>query len=854
MSLLAPLVLAKDVILTPLVDLDPETRAGIDGADDDVAVSRPASRQPSVVVDAEAAALLGLFREPRTVADAVIHFSRPRQLDPDEVLTGAYPLVTRFFSNRVLEAADGGSAEEGTKAIAEGSEIGPWRVVRTVTRLDDVEVVQARDATGRVAALKVARSADGMAGRTLASEAAILEHLAAAAPDLAPEPWGRGLVGECAYLALAWCPGVDLTTAAAEARGAGPAAVTALLASVARAYARLHEAEVCHGDVHPRNLLVDGEGGVKLIDFGLGSGSFEESAGTEAGRDTASGPGHRPLGAPSPPSTVGRGGVGFYFEPEYAAAILAGNRPPAASPAGERYSLGALLYEAATGKPYLDFRLGRDELLGQIVSAPPLAFSARGVAPWPALEAVLALALAKDPAERFASTAELADSLAAVIPGERERRPESRPASRRPGQARPLPESKESLGAAAGLVPAGVGGVCREFRDSLSVPPEFPDEPLHRFVDAFTEELAEDGAWMRAGLVAPAASINYGAAGLALGLLRIAEARGDVCLLARAEAWLERAEALAGTEEGFFNPAIEITREVVGESSPYHSPAGVAAVRARFARAVGDRAGQAAAVRAFVELSERPPAGDDLTLGRSATVLGAAFVLDALPKGAAEGAAVLALGRCRLGEVWAHLDGEPEIADSALDNLGIAHGWAGFAYAALHWHRASGDPLPGDFGSRLNQLAALAEPSGRGLEWRWKLRGERLQMPGWCNGSAGHALLWSLAHRLIGEARFLDLAVGAGWNAWEASRSTLTTLCCGLAGRGYALLALHRATGEAAWLERARELARIGVAQAGRDPEYRYSLWKGDLGLATLVVDLDRPSEAAMPWFEDEGW
>lgn len=777
MSLLAPLVLARDVLLIPLGELDSETRAAIAGEDGDVAVTRPASRQPSVVIDAEAAALLELFRQPRTMADVVIEFSRPRRLDPDTVLTGAYPLVSRFFASRVLETAETEVVPEGPLELMPGREIGPWCVVRSVARMEDVEVVQARDAAGRWAALKVARSTTGMAGRTLAAEAEILSHLAAVAPGLAPEPWGSD--GD--FLALAWCPGVDLHQAAEEARVAGPANVLALLTAVAEAYGRLHAAGVHHGDIHPRNLLVDADGRVRLIDFGLATRSGSSSA------------------AP-------RGGVGFYFEPEYARAILAGQSPPPATHLGELYSVATLLYEAATGRPYLDFRLGRDELLGQIVAEAPLPFSARGVAPWPALEAVLGRALSKVRAERFSSTTELAAALAELEP--------------------PAPRA----------LPAA-------------------SRRLVSFVDGLLAEAAPDGPWMSEGLPAPRVSVNYGAAGIALGLLRIAEARGDALTLARAEAWLSWAERHGDEPEGFFNPEIEITPEVVGEASPYHSPAGVAAVRARLARAVGDRAAQAAAVAAFVAASERPPAGDDLTLGRSATVLGAALMLDALPAQDDAGrSALLALGRRLLGEIWVHLESEPPISESALDNLGIAHGWAGFAYAALQWHRASGDALPSAVPRRLEELAELAEPAGRGLEWRWKLRGERLAMPGWCNGSAGHALLWALAHRLTGEPRHLELALGAAWNTWEASRHTLTTLCCGLAGRGYALLAVYRATGDERWLQRAHELARAGVARAGQDPAYRHALWKGDLGLAYLIVDLERPERAALPWFEEEGW
>ena len=42
----------------------------------------------------------------------------------------------------------------------------------------------------------------------------------------------------------------------------------ALAAAVARAYARLHERGVVHGDVHPRNVLVTAAGEAVLLDFG----------------------------------------------------------------------------------------------------------------------------------------------------------------------------------------------------------------------------------------------------------------------------------------------------------------------------------------------------------------------------------------------------------------------------------------------------------------------------------------------------------------------------------------------------------------------------------------------------------
>jgi eukaryotic-like serine/threonine-protein kinase len=126
-------------------------------------------------------------------------------------------------------------------------------------------------------------------------------------------------------------------------------------------------------------------------------------------------------------------------------------------------------------------------------------------------------------------------------------------------------------------------------------------------------------------------------------------------------------------------------------------------------------------------------------------------------------------------------------------------------------------------------------------------------MPGWCNGSAGHVFLWSLANQLLGSARYLDLAVGASWNCWD-SPDPAGTLCCGLVGRSYALLNLYRHSGETVWLERARDLA-VRASNEGRmPPEYPHSLYKGHFGLAVLGVALERPDEARMPFFEPTGY
>jgi serine/threonine-protein kinase len=121
-------------------------------------------------------------------------------------------------------------------------------------------------------------------------------------------------------------------------------------------------------------------------------------------------------------------------------------------------------------------------------------------------------------------------------------------------------------------------------------------------------------------------------------------------------------------------------------------------------------------------------------------------------------------------------------------------------------------------------------------------------MSGWCNGSAGHVVLWTTAARTFGDERHLDLAIGAAWDVWDAP-DTSCTLCCGLAGRAYALLALYRLTRDRTWLGRARSLgyrAVHGVFESG----YPHSLYKGQLVLPVLAADLADPDRSCQPFFD----
>ncbi|HVU11170.1 MAG TPA: protein kinase [Phototrophicaceae bacterium] len=158
-----------------------------------------------------------------------------------------------------------------------------------------------------------------------------------------------------------------------------------LIIQMLEALEYLHRREIIHHDLKPSNVLVDREGGVKVLDFGVALLSQRQN------KDTTSG-------------TLG------YAAPEF----LQGARPSIAS---DLYAVGILTYEVAVGHHPFDIDNLR-HLLYQIANELP-DFSALDN---PALITVISTLLAKTPAERYpnarAAIRALYQALREPIPGE----------------------------------------------------------------------------------------------------------------------------------------------------------------------------------------------------------------------------------------------------------------------------------------------------------------------------------------------------------------------------------------------------------------------------------------------------
>ena len=201
--------------------------------------------------------------------------------------------------------------------------------------------------------------------------------------------------------------------------GLPPDVVMRIGPQVAAALAHAHDRGVVHGDLKPQNVIVTPSGAVKLLDFGLARTldpvSLESI--TRAGSD---------------PVAHELAGTLPYMAPETL-------RGAPLRPAGDVWALGVLLHEMIAGARPFTGRTAFD-VAGGILNAPPPPPPASAS---PALAAVIARCLQKDPALRYRTARDVLlalEPLAAGVP----------PRARRSG-ARPTTYAL-AIVAAAGLV------------------------------------------------------------------------------------------------------------------------------------------------------------------------------------------------------------------------------------------------------------------------------------------------------------------------------------------------------------------------------------------------------------------
>lgn len=301
--------------------------------------------------------------------------------------------------HRLLQAHgrdDGPLDPAGPDARLEGRRIGRWVLEDEIGRGGMSVVYRARTDEGgetRVAAIKLLTIGALVAGGAdrFRREQAILARL--------QHPHIASLV-DCGvaedgtpWLAMPLVEGEPID-AWCDSRGLGAAARVGLMLDVCDAVAYAHRNLVIHRDIKPSNVLVDREGYVRLLDFGIGGLLERRQAGMTLTRMLA-------------------------WTPQYAAPEQFQLAP--ASTAMDVYGLGALLYRLLAGRPP---REGRPD--GEPLALPSRACREHGDAA-PAqreamaralrgdLDAIVLKALADDPDDRYRSPDALARDLKAWL-------------------------------------------------------------------------------------------------------------------------------------------------------------------------------------------------------------------------------------------------------------------------------------------------------------------------------------------------------------------------------------------------------------------------------------------------------
>ena len=190
-----------------------------------------------------------------------------------------------------------------------------------------------------------------------------------------------GKSGNIAYMAMELLQGKELKTLMSKATALPVAYAVDVAAQIAEGLGYAHEHGIVHRDIKPANIMIVRGELVKITDFGIArmrSANVQTQVGTV-------------LGSPR------------YMSPEQ----VAGKR---AEPRSDTFSLGAIIYEMLTGRPPFN---GEDvtSVMFQILNFMPPPPSALNAEVPEMLDFIIAKALAKASADRYANASELAADL-----------------------------------------------------------------------------------------------------------------------------------------------------------------------------------------------------------------------------------------------------------------------------------------------------------------------------------------------------------------------------------------------------------------------------------------------------------
>ncbi|MEZ5963009.1 MAG: bifunctional serine/threonine-protein kinase/formylglycine-generating enzyme family protein [Planctomycetota bacterium] len=312
-----------------------------------------------------------------------------------EALLDHHQAAPTTFLRPPADAPHAGDHREGM--LREGMHLGDFELLAEIGRGAMGIVYRARqESLGRDVALKVMRGGPGTTDKEIdrfhreVRAAAKLHHPGVVQVHV------DGQEGDLHWFAMELVDGHDLADEIDSWRSGAPgcllprphdrghvAAVVQFVSDVAQALAHAHAHGVVHRDVKPHNLLLGRDGKAKLVDFGL---ARDETLGTLTGSQVL-------LGTP------------HYMSPEQAEAKRA-----VVDQRTDVYSLGVVLYEMLTLTRPFEGETSY-EVMAKIRKLDPRPVRTLNRRVPRDLALVCAMAMAKEPDERYPSAQAFADDL-----------------------------------------------------------------------------------------------------------------------------------------------------------------------------------------------------------------------------------------------------------------------------------------------------------------------------------------------------------------------------------------------------------------------------------------------------------
>ena len=186
--------------------------------------------------------------------------------------------------------------------------------------------------------------------------------------------WGRD--GDTYYIIMEYLRGTDLKSGIRKHGALECRKVAQIGSQIAKALTVAHNHDIIHRDIKPQNIMVQPDGNIKVMDFGIARAKNSHLTTDNSVLGTA-----------------------HYVSPEQTQGHDLG-------PTSDIYSLGIVMYEAATGQVPFDGDDAISVALKQ-VNEPPMPPSQINARVDPALEGIILKCMQKRPEDRFQTAAEL---------------------------------------------------------------------------------------------------------------------------------------------------------------------------------------------------------------------------------------------------------------------------------------------------------------------------------------------------------------------------------------------------------------------------------------------------------------